>query len=240
VDARLTSEGEALTQLTIDVDRVRAAHAALTELANELTPGMPIPVQALLSLPDLFVSGAAAHRAELEAAAAMAVDAAVADLFRMQEVEGKALAEDMAGRLQRIDALAAEVAERQPAVLVKRRARLLAKLEDLLRDARSEEPRELSRLRVEQEIVLLADKYDTTEEKTRLGSHVAQCLSALGPAGNRERPAPAGKRLDFLLQEISREISTMGAKSEDAEIAQLVIDMKTEAAKLREQVQNIV
>ncbi len=232
VDARLTAEGESWSRPEIDLPRARAAYAALTGLAAELSPGVRVPVEALLSLPDMFVSGVAAHKTELEAAAVRAVDAAVSDLFRMQETEGESLALDMTARLSRLLSLAEKIAVRQPEVLAARRARLLARTRELLEGRGGE----FSQVRVEQEIVLLAEKYDTAEEKTRLASHVAQCLAALLPGA----PVPAGKRLDFLLQEVGREITTMGAKSEDAEIAQVVVEMKTEAAKLREQVQNIV
>ena len=238
VDARITAEGETWSRPEIDLPRARALYASLASLAAELAPGSRVPVEAVLTLPDVFVSGVLAHKTELEAAAARAVDAAISDLVRMQEIEGASLAEDMSARLSRLLALAAQVAERQPEVLEARRARLLARTRELLADARRDGGESFSplQLRIEQEIVLLADRYDTTEEKTRLASHVAQCLAALAPTA----PVPAGKRLDFLLQEVSREVTTMGAKSEDAQIAQIVVEMKTEAAKLREQVQNIV
>ncbi len=235
VDARLAAEGESWSRPEIDRPRARAAYAALSSLAEELSPGVRVPVEALLSLPDIFVSGLGAHKTELEAAAIRAVDAALGALTRMQEIEGESLVVDMSARLSRLLLLAEKITARQPEVLAARRARLVLRTRELLAEAKGDVPPSFQ-LRTEQEIVLLADKYDTTEEKTRLASHVAQCLGALAP----HAPVPAGKRLDFLLQEVSREVTTMGAKSEDAEIAQIVVEMKAEAAKLREQVQNIV
>ena len=211
-----------------------------------LTPGARVPIDALFSLPDLFVSVALRHKEALERSSLTAVSLALDDLTRMQRAEGKTLADDMTARFTKIHDLAETVAARQPEALARRRARLLARTTELIRESLHEanagtgaqpaSPAMPNAWRIEQEIVLLADKYDTTEEKIRLTSHVGQCLGVL----RAKEILTAGKRLDFLLQEITREVSTMGAKTEDAEVSQLLIEMKVETAKLREQVQNIV
>src|SRR5690606_11722627 len=92
---------------------------------------------------------------------------------------------------------------------------------------------QLASERLEQEIALLADRSDITEELVRLQSHFEQFQSLLGQS------EPVGRRLDFLLQEISREVNTAGSKSQHAEVAHLVVQMKSEVERLREQVQNI-
>jgi uncharacterized protein (TIGR00255 family) len=87
--------------------------------------------------------------------------------------------------------------------------------------------------RLEQEVAVLADRTDVAEELTRLDSHLGQFSELLA------RPGPAGRRLDFLSQEIHREVTTLGNKSQSAAIARLVIELKTEAERIREQVQNV-
>ena len=87
--------------------------------------------------------------------------------------------------------------------------------------------------RLETEIALLADRTDVTEELVRLDSHFAQLATLL------DAPEPAGRRLDFLLQEMAREANTVGAKSQDAELGHLVVELKSEVERMREQVQNV-
>ncbi len=163
----------------------------------------------------------AARRALHEAAGV-----ALAQLVAMREREGESLARDLRSRLDTMNELSRKVSAEAPAALSEHRRRLQARLKELVAV-----PLEPGRL--EQEVALLADRTDVAEELTRLDSHLEQFAELLA------RPGPAGRRLDFLSQELHREVTTLGNKSQSASIARLVIELKTEAERIREQVQNI-
>ena len=160
-----------------------------------------------------------------------AVESALADaldrLEAMRRAEGAALRADLAERADAIEAAAAAVDARAPARLDDARQRLRDRLAELaLAD--------LDPGRLEAEAALLADKYDVTEETVRLRSHLDQFRAALA------LDEPVGRRLNFLAQEIGREVNTVGSKANDAEITTLAVSMKEELEKIREQVQNVV
>ncbi|WP_420456189.1 YicC/YloC family endoribonuclease [Rubrivirga sp.] len=161
-----------------------------------------------------------------------AVRAALADaldrLDAMRQAEGAALRDDLAGHLDALDALVAEVEARAPARLDAARQRLRDRLADLA-DVPDLEPG-----RLEIEAALLSDKLDVTEETVRLRSHLDQFRQALDAA------EPVGRRLNFLSQEVGREVNTIGSKANDAEITRLSVSMKETLEKIREQVQNVV
>ena len=161
-----------------------------------------------------------------------AVQAALSDalgrLDTMRLAEGAALAADLAARADAIETAAAAVDRRAPARLDDARQRLRDRLAEL-----ADTPLDPGRL--ETEIALLADKLDVTEETVRLRSHLDQFRQALAAQGE-----PVGRRLNFLSQEIGREINTVGSKANDAEITRLAVAMKEELEKIREQVQNVV
>lgn len=165
-------------------------------------------------------------------AAWAAVRAALAEaltrLDAMRQAEGTALADDLGARLDALDALTAEVEARAPVRLEAARQRLRDRLADL-----ADVP-DLDPGRLETEAVLLSDKLDVTEETVRLRSHLEQVREALAA------PEPVGRRLNFLSQEIGREVNTIGSKANDAEITRLSVSMKEELEKIREQVQNVV
>ena len=165
-------------------------------------------------------------------AAWAAVRAALAEaltrLDAMRQAEGTALADDLGARLDALDALTAEVEARAPVRLEAARQRLRDRLTDL-----ADVP-DLDPGRLETEAVLLSDKLDVTEETVRLRSHLEQVREALAA------PEPVGRRLNFLSQEIGREVNTIGSKANDAEITRLSVSMKEELEKIREQVQNVV
>jgi uncharacterized protein (TIGR00255 family) len=145
----------------------------------------------------------------------------------MREREGRVLAADLGGRLALLDQHAAAVEELAPARLRRERDRLLAAVAQLL-DGRSADEG-----RVAQEVALLADRLDVTEELVRLRSHVAAARAALA----QERAV--GRQLGFLAQELGREVNTIGSKANDAAIQQLAVTMKGELEKFREQLENL-
>jgi uncharacterized protein (TIGR00255 family) len=157
-----------------------------------------------------------------------AFDRAVHALERMRVDEGAALAEDLRTRLSSVRKSADSIAARAPQVVDMTQKRLKARLQRLLG---SEVPLDAGRL--EQEIALLADRSDVTEELTRLTSHCSQFEALF------DSTEACGRRLDFLLQEMVREVNTIGSKAQDAEVAHLVVEAKSELERMREQVQNV-
>lgn len=156
-----------------------------------------------------------------------ALDAALDALVAMREREGGALARDLGGRLDLIEGLVGQVQALSPRTVEHYRARLEERIAELARGI------QLDPARLAQEVALFADRVDVAEEITRLGSHVAQVRALLA---SRE---PAGRKLDFLVQEMHREVNTIGSKSQSAEIAAIVVSLKAEVERMREQVQNV-
>jgi uncharacterized protein (TIGR00255 family) len=160
-----------------------------------------------------------------------ALDAALAALAAMRADEGQALARDFEARLARIEALAADLEARSGEIQQSVRERLRRRARQL-----ANEVGVIDEGRLHQEIALAADRLDVTEELVRLRSHCQQFRKTLDAAGPGR---PVGRRLDFLLQEMSREANTVGAKGADADAAHLVVELKTELERMREQVQNV-
>jgi uncharacterized protein (TIGR00255 family) len=153
---------------------------------------------------------------------------ALRDLDRMRTEEGAALVQDILARLAVIEALIGTIRTMAPRAVELARKRMTETLARLL--AEPPDP-----IRIAQEIAILAERTDVTEELTRLGSHLVQFRGMLGgPAGEA-----VGRKLDFLIQEIGREVNTIASKAMDAEISLTVVTIKAELEKIREQVQNI-
>ena len=146
----------------------------------------------------------------------------------MREAEGRALSNELRTRLATLRELVKGIRERAGGLVEAQRAKLRERVERLLAGAATLDP-----ARIENEIALIADRADATEEVARLESHFDQFERALSESG------PVGRKLDFLLQEIGRELNTLGAKSPDAAVAHLVVEAKTELERIREQVQNV-
>jgi uncharacterized protein (TIGR00255 family) len=209
--------------------RARAVYESLLELRDELAPGTEVPVAALASLPQLLVDTSRSTSHGLEQALNDAFGAALTRLHDMREREGHALGRELAERLTVLRNLALEAkalshgaAERQLGRLRERVARLLSEA------GTSPDPG-----RLETELALIADRSDVTEELVRLASHFDQFQALLAD------PEPIGRRLEFLLQEMSREANTLGSKSQDVKLSHLVVDIKSQLEKIREQVQNV-
>jgi uncharacterized protein (TIGR00255 family) len=155
------------------------------------------------------------------------LEAAVEAALAMRQREGTALARELERHLAVIEEHAGRVADRAPGRLLAERDRLRRSVAELL------DQRPMDDTRLAQEIALLADRLDITEELTRLRTHLEAGRAALRESGG------VGRRLGFLGQEMLREINTVGSKANDAAIAQAVIEMKGELEKFREQVENI-
>ena len=155
------------------------------------------------------------------------LDAALADFDRMRTREGEKLKADILSRAQTIEDYTAKVEERSPQTVAEYRARLAAKMEEVLQNTQLEESRILT------EAAIFADKVAVDEETVRLRSHLEQLRDMLSKGG------ATGRKLDFLIQEFNRETNTIGSKCNDIDISRMVVDMKAEIEKIREQVQNI-
>ncbi len=193
-----------------------------------------VSADALLALPGVVGDPAAeggglGGLAEVPDLAEAALGEALDHLDRMREAEGRATAADMAQALECIETGIAQVAERAPAVVEAYRARLQERLQSLL-DGMAVGLDDASLAR---EVALLAERADVSEELARLGSHVRQFRALL------EAEEPAGRRLEFLAQEMYREVNTIGAKANDAEVGRLAVDLKVAVDRLREQAQNV-
>ena len=209
--------------------RARAVYESLLQLRDELAPGTEVPISALAGLPQLLVEAPRVNAHGIETALGSAFTAALARLDEMRAREGRALARELGERLGALRTLSESAkvlshgaAERQLMRLRERVTRLIA---DVAASPDS--------TRLETELALMADRSDVTEELVRLASHFDQFEALLAD------PAPVGRRLEFLLQEMSREANTLGSKSQDVKLSHLVVDIKSQLEKIREQVQNV-
>jgi uncharacterized protein (TIGR00255 family) len=220
-DVGVRAEGSVFSPPTLDKERAREAYRSLVELRDDLAPGAEVPFSMLSSVPDLFTPGHTQDLTATEGALKAAVSSAVDELELMREREGAAIAHDLARRIDAARVIVGEVSRRSPEVL-------RAQTERFRERCAAVEP-----ARLEQEIALLQERSDISEELTRLEIHCRHLADLVA------KQEPQGRRLDFLLQEMSREINTIGAKSQDSAIAHSVVELKAEIEKMREQVQNV-
>jgi uncharacterized protein (TIGR00255 family) len=191
-----------------------------------------LDVDELLALPGVARLGEAEFSdADLGRELLASLDAALAAADAMRRSEGEALEREVLGRLARVEALGDQVSERSGLIQEQVRERLRKRSEKLARETGL-----MDEARLYQELVIAADRLDVTEELVRLKSHIEQFRAALAGA---DAGAPVGRRLDFLLQELGREVNTVGSKGADAPVAHLVVELKTELERIREQVQNV-
>ena len=212
----------------LDQSLAKQYHQALRTLKKSLKLSGSIDLALMAGLRDvLSVSDQPTEDPKLAKIAQQLTVQALADLEGMRTREGKALAEDMSARIQTIRGHKALVAARTPLLAQEIFDKMKGRVEKLLG---SEIP---DPSRLYQELAVYADRSDITEEIVRLDSHMIQFEQTLNRADS------VGKTLDFLLQEIGREVNTIGSKANDAEIAGHVVQMKAELERIREQVQNV-
>lgn len=201
---------------------------ALRALAAEYNLTDDLTLSTVARLPDLFTVCRGEEDEEELAADVLSVLQEALDRFvAMREAEGERLRADVLSRLLTLEEHLAFVEERSPQTVAEYRARLTAKLNELLGGAVADEARILT------EAAIVADRLAVDEETVRLHSHIAQLRGILDCA------EPVGRKLDFLVQEMNRETNTIGSKCSDTAIAGHVVEMKSEIEKIREQIQNI-
>ncbi len=213
----------------LDVERARGALADLARLRDELAPGEPVPLSLLAAVPELFARPAGGDDGGAREALGRALGAALDALDAARAREGRALAAELGARSARLGPLLDAIEARRAAG-----ARALSeRVRERVRALAGEAAASLDPGRLELELALAAERGDVTEELTRVRIH----LEAFGELLGRE--GPVGRELDFLLQEMLREMNTLGSKCQDAAAARAAVGAKAEIERLREQVQNV-
>jgi uncharacterized protein (TIGR00255 family) len=215
-------------KLALDVDLARSYHDAMRALQKELNAPGEITIGAILQAPGVM----RAPEEAIDSSAAWpgierALRAALNELIKMREREGKHLAKDLIRRLKAMRKEIKEIRGLHPDVVKKYRVALLERIQKAGLPISAEDERLIK------EVTFFADRADVSEELTRVESHLAQFAHHL------RRHEPVGRTLEFITQEIFRELNTLGAKANDAGISQRVVVCKAELEKIREQIQNL-
>lgn len=220
--------GSGALSATLNRPLAAAYLAALGQLKNEFSVPGEVSLDWLASQKDLIrIKEAAVDEESLKSLLLEAVRAALAGLDQMRIAEGAATADDMQTRLQQIGLLLDQVEALAPEVPKEWKIKLEQRLKKFAADI------EFDPQRLAQELAIVADRCDVSEEITRFRSHIQQFNELLNCA------EPVGRKMDFLVQEMNREANTTGSKSNHAELTRLVVEIKAELEKIREQVQNV-
>lgn len=214
--------------IEVNLNTAEGYLSALRKANEKLGLTDDITLSRLSKFPDIFtVYKASADEDEIWNDVRLTAEEALNSFIAMRETEGSRIKNDFTGRINYIEELVEIIEERSPQVNENYRERLYAKLKEILEDKNIDESRILT------ETALFADKTAVDEETVRLRSHIDQFRSLL------ELDEPVGRKLDFLIQEFNREVNTIGSKAQDAEITKIVVELKSEIEKVREQVQNV-
>ncbi len=230
VDVYVNMENNTEEAVSVTLNQPVAAGymEALRKMAETFGLAPAVSIDLLSKFPDVFkVDKVPENLEELTADIHAVAEEALRDFDAMRCREGEKLEADLLGRLDTLEDFTHQVEQRSPQTVADYRARLTAKLQEVLAD------RQLDESRVLTEAAIFADKVAVDEETVRLHSHIAQFREML--AGG----SPIGRKLDFLIQEMNRETNTIGSKCNNLEISTIVVNMKAEIEKIREQVQNI-
>ncbi|MCQ2417537.1 MAG: YicC family protein [Oscillospiraceae bacterium] len=223
-------EAQIVVNRSVAEGYVNALRSLNMELGNDGQGWLrdDITLNSLLRLPDLFsVTKEQQNEDEVWKGVSEVAEEALASFLDMRQVEGGRLAADLSGKLDTLNCMLAQVEALEPGVAESYRNRLYTKITELLENTNIDEQRILM------ETAIFAEKTAIDEETVRLHSHIAQFRELLQSA------EPIGRKLDFLVQEMNREVNTTGSKAQDLGITKLVVDMKSEIEKIREQIQNI-
>ena len=216
------------TVVSVNEELARGYRDAVARIAETLGLESGLNAFSLARFPDVLTVERRELNKDKAAAALSEITAkAVEEFNAMREREGERLRRDMLGKLETIEGLVSVVEERSPQTVKEYRERLEARLRDILAD------RSLDEQRVITEAAIFADRTAVDEETVRLRSHIAQFRTML------EEGSPIGRKMDFLVQEFNRESNTIGSKCSDASLAKVVVDLKSEIEKIREQLQNV-
>lgn len=219
---------EADKEITVNLELAKNYYDALITLRDSLGLKDDITAMGISRYPDIFV---ATQKEEDEEAVWETVKKVLIPTIEafvsMREREGERIEKDLVARIEYMKSLAKKVEERSPQTVKEYSDKLYEKIKEVL------DGKDVDDARVLTEVAIFADKVAVNEELVRLSSHFDEFCQIV------KTPEPAGRKLDFLIQEINREINTTGSKAVDIEIAKTVVELKAETEKLREQIQNI-
>jgi len=228
VSLRLDNLGEEKVQLSVDLDLAEQYYRVLQDLKERLRLKDEVTLNLLAGAKDLITAKEELGDIEPYWQEVLPIlRQSLKNMDEMKRLEGESLTKDLQQRVKHITEHLQMIKQQYPFRLKAFLARLQERLRSLL------EGMETDPLRFQQEVALLAERTDITEEVVRADSHLVQLRNLL--EGNE----PVGRKMDFLLQEIHREVNTVSAKANDAEISQRVVEIKSELEKIREQVQNV-
>jgi len=230
VDVFVTVDTSSAADMTVKVNEplLKGYYEALRHIADELGLDDDVTSVTLSRYPDVL----SVEKKDLDADAISAglseiMEEALCDFDKMRLREGEKLRDDVLNKLETINMLVSTVETEAPKTVADYRARLEQKMADLLGTTGIDESRILA------EAAIFADKIAVDEETVRLRSHMAQLKDMVNGK------SPIGRKIDFLVQEFNREANTIGSKCQNADIAHVVVDLKSEIEKIREQIQNI-
>lgn len=222
------TNGEDDSVVKVNTALAREYLAGLKALSAELEVSSNATAETFLRIPDVFTVDKADVDEEIISKAIISALSEALDGFdAMRIAEGEKLVCDLKEHLTFIANATAKVEKRSPEIVTEYRQRIEERMRDILGSATYDETRLLT------EVAIFSDKVNVNEETVRLSSHVDQFTKMLDEGGS------VGRKIDFLIQEMNREINTIGSKSNDLDIARIVIDVKAEIEKLREQIQNV-
>ncbi len=214
--------------ITVNKEIAHGYLDALRAAAPELEVQDDLKLSDIMRLPDLFtVVKTQENEEQVWEQVKQTAESALEKFVEMREVEGVKMHDDISSRLGFIEQMVKSVEERSPKVNDLYREKLYAKLTELLKDRNIDDSRVLT------EAAIFSEKTAVDEETVRLHSHIAQFRTLINSS------EPVGRKLDFLVQEMNREVNTTGSKCSDLEITKTVVDLKSEIEKIREQIQNV-
>jgi uncharacterized protein (TIGR00255 family) len=213
--------------LGLNLPLLRDYHALLCRMKEELNLKDDVTLAMMTSFKDIFVSMEEVDPNHVWEKVEALLDEAIAALMLMREKEGAVLCRDLIERMSIAQQLLDSIEVRLPQLIAAYQKRLTERVRELMGDAAVDESRLM------QEVAIMAEKSDISEEIVRFRSHIGQFIDLL------QSDDVVGRKVDFLIQEMGREVNTIGSKSSDVEISRAVIGIKSELARIREQVQNL-
>ncbi len=215
-------------QVIVDKGLALAYYSALKDMQRELGLSGDVEVSLLATLPGILEHRE--HEEDIEVlwrSLGIALDGAMQSLLEMRETEGESLSADILARVESVGACVLKIKARAPLIVDYYKQKLDNRIREMLPSGALDE------MRLAMEVALYADRVNIDEEIVRISSHLEQMKASLAST------QAVGRKMDFLIQEVNREINTIGSKAADAEVGALVVEVKSDLEKIREQVQNI-
>lgn len=221
--------GESDVKVSADMNLAQQYIMALEEIQNSFKLENDIGVSTIANFPNVLqLEKSEEDEKNIWDLLSQSLTSALDSLVEMRKVEGSKLKEDLDKRLDILKLLIKKIEERSPSIVADYKERLEKRIKELL-----EEEVNIDEGRIALEVALFADKSNITEEIVRFNSHINQFIASMN------QQEAVGRKLDFIIQEMNREVNTIGSKANDLTISNIVLDIKSELEKIREQVQNI-